>query len=152
MTECGEPDQVFAYDPLNRLTEFVEGTGKDARTTAYTYDADGNRLSAMESFGNRPARATTYGIAANSNRLLKLKHDGRIDDMTYDAAGNLLKDGDYAFTYNARGRMASVRGPDGIMAYSVNGLGERIAKAHANDNHDGDHDHDEGHENGIEYG
>ncbi len=131
LLETGEPEQSFGYDALDRLTGFTKGTGKDAETTSYTYDADGNRIGVTEASlsPHRAASTTSYGIAANSNRLTSLdrEHEAK-ENLTYDAAGNMLADSRHEWAYDARGRMESVRDGGGTTDYAINGLGQRIEK------------------------
>jgi len=167
-TETGVAGQAFGYDALDRLTGYASGNA----VTNYGYDVDGNRLSLAT-----PASGITEGYAYNtaSNRLQSvteavttLDRKGRpststdMDAFNYDATGNTLSDGDHVFTYDARGRMASVttandkdhrrfdddrREQRRSTVYGVNGLGERIEKLKAKD-----HDRDNFHKNdGIVY-
>ncbi|MFC8435396.1 LamG-like jellyroll fold domain-containing protein, partial [Streptomyces sp. NPDC057253] len=69
----GASTNTYAYDYANRLTSWTSG----ATTTGYTYDADGNRLT---------AGSTTY---------------------TYDARDELVSDGTHSYTYTARGTLAA---------------------------------------------
>lgn len=146
MTETGEPDQAYGYDALDRLTGYVAGAGNAGQTITYNYDADGNRTGQSATGGMTPG-AISYGYAANSNRLLQTKQGtGRSEktfELSYDATGNLLSDGIHEWTYDAKGRMASVtrdiRGLrdneriESFLAtdYAVNGLGQRVAKHQA---------------------
>jgi RHS repeat-associated protein len=156
IAETGQAGQAFGYDALDRLTGFASGTTQ----TNYGYDADGNRLNLSTPAS---AIAQVYAYAANSNQLLSLidtdatkpnKPDVTQLAFTYDAAGNTLSDGTNLFTYNARGRMASVTGapnnpnnngnpnpnkgknnnaqpqqPGQTTQYAINGLGQRIVKS-----------------------
>jgi len=157
-TETGYENESFGYDALNRLTGFAEGAGATEQITNYAYDANGNRTTKADS---TPSFGATYGIAANSNRLLSEDTGTGKEASTlaysYDASGNLLSEtatdadrgflnidplhpASRVFTYNARGRMASVTTEDGnglfgkvnllehATEYTINGLGERVAK------------------------
>jgi len=144
LTETGEPNQSFGYDALDRITNFVDGTA----TTAYAYDADGNRLQLSEPTA---ASSSVYAYAANSNHLLQQVTGtgprADADAFAYDSSGNTLSDSDHAYTYNARGRMesASTLFDDNhprwwhdlfeahlnerfATSYAINGLGERVGK------------------------
>jgi RHS repeat-associated protein len=149
MTETNQPGQAFGYDALDRLTGVAKGTGKTAQTTAYAYDLDGNRVS--EIVAGEKAETTAYGYAATSNRLLQTvrthEHDTQKAALAYDADGNLLSDDAHEWTYDAKGRMASVAPANNAAVgelggfgggeqpaamqttdYAVNGLGQRVAK------------------------
>jgi RHS repeat-associated protein len=158
-SETGAPNQAFAYDALDRLTGFTDGTTQEI----YAYDPDGNRLKRT---GPTASDAATYIYAAASNRLDSVlaqqpaphdqdkdrPHDGMNPPsksdvisttaaFTYDAAGNTLSDGAHQWSYDARGRMASVTAVDiddtadkvkndfaRTTSYGVNGLGQRVFK------------------------
>ena len=68
----------------------------------YQYDANGNRTQLTQG-----SAATLYTLPATSNRLIG--QSGPVaKSYAYDAMGNLTGDGAYAYTYNARGRLAKV--------------------------------------------
>lgn len=111
----------FAYDGLNRLTEFKDKvTG--AVIEGYTYDATGNRTTVSNAIG-----VQTYRYAPASHRLLSV---GDVD-RRYDAAGNTVFIGqdNVAFQYNAAGRMSRAeRGTGSVVEYIYNGHGERVCR------------------------
>ncbi|MGE3622548.1 MAG: RHS repeat-associated core domain-containing protein [Bdellovibrionales bacterium] len=119
LTETGQTARSFGYDELDRLTSFKIGT---ANTTAYTYDANGNRTKLTT-----PTATTNYAIAAASNRLTGLT-GGATQTLGYDTAGNLTTDGTRTYTYDARGRMISAKVGSVTTNYAVNALGQRIGK------------------------
>ena len=51
--------------------------------------------------------------------------NNRITGLSYDAAGNLLNDGTYSYTYDAENKIAKV---DGTSAYTYDGEGQRVRK------------------------
>lgn len=150
-TETGQANQAYAYDALDRLTHYNAG----GAITAYSYDADGNRLGIARSASTA---SDTYNYTAANNRLMSVvrtvsttDRKGKpqtktdIDNFTYDAAGNTLSDGENVYAYDARGRMAGAgfnlasfrdqrrpendrRKPRLGVKYDINGLGQRIAK------------------------
>jgi RHS repeat-associated protein len=141
MTETGRPDQAYGYDALDRLTGFVKGSGTEAESTAYAYDPDGNRVAQTKT--GREASTTAYRYAATSNRLLQTEQGSHKSTLSYDAAGNLVSDGTRQWSYDARGRMASVLADNEAtehandnekaqskraVIYAVNGLGQHVAK------------------------
>jgi RHS repeat-associated protein len=92
----------------------VTGTGPQGD---YTYDANGNRLS---------ADGSTYTVSTTSNRLSSVS--GAINrTYTYDAAGNTTGYSGLTFTYNDAGRMVGVSG-GASASYSHNALGQRVKK------------------------
>ena len=111
--------QTFGYDGLDRLTS-ANGAGIAA---AYTYDANGNRLSLASGAGTAP-----YTYEAASNRLLSVGAPAA-QSFTYDAAGNITGDGANTFIYDGLGRLAQVTNAKGRkFTYVYNGFGQRIAK------------------------
>ncbi|OZB81238.1 MAG: hypothetical protein B7X28_05355 [Halothiobacillus sp. 13-55-253] len=71
-----------------------------AHHNAYSFDANGNRLSQLLPDGSTKA----YSYAAQSNRMTQ---NGRTA-VRLDAAGNTLDDGKYQYRYDDAGRLAEV--------------------------------------------
>ena len=143
------------YDNRNRLTSFV----RDGSETRYTYDANSNRLTAIdkttsdtdldgefESSDFSKATGQALNIDASSNRLLGFSQtltttntNGKVktttSGVTYalDANGSLTSDGLRDFVYGADGRLAKVRamkdGEAAIVSYLTNALGQRVFKS-----------------------
>ena len=92
-------------------------------TTAYGYDATGNRTS-------RTIGGTTYSntIDANSNRLTQIQDVQGTANVVHDAAGHITHDGASTYAYGDRGRMASASNAGGTVSYLYNGLNQRAAK------------------------
>ena len=108
------------YDNRDRITQFA-GAGGDTR---YTYDANSNRLSAVEA---APA-------SAPSGAGVTLPRDRPIDVTTlaFDSNGALTGDGLHLFDYDAAGRLSAVRTPQApaemTVPYLHNALGQRVFK------------------------
>ncbi|RTL89381.1 MAG: RHS repeat protein, partial [Hyphomicrobiales bacterium] len=118
--------KAYAYDALARLTSFTAGTIGQT----YTYDAEGNRLTAALKNGIT-ASNFTYAFPSTSNRLASVG-GAATETFTYDASGNTLTDApSYAFTYDDRGRLVSSKIGAIIKTYGVNGLGQRVSKTDA---------------------
>ncbi|NJD87714.1 MAG: RHS repeat-associated core domain-containing protein [Betaproteobacteria bacterium] len=116
--------QAFGYDATGRLTSFAGFTSQaPLETQSFTYDANGNRLTATL---NATTRA--YGYVAGSNRLASVSG---LYANTWDAAGNLLSDGQRSFTYDARGRLASATMGAITTTYRHNARGQRVLKMNA---------------------
>lgn len=113
-------DETFAYDSLDRLTNDTQASS----TTQYSYDATGNRT--FKTIGG-----TTYTntIDAASNRLVQVQDVSGSATINHDAAGNIVGDGSFTYTYSDRGRMASVTTASGTVSYAYNGLGQRVQKS-----------------------
>ncbi len=91
----------YAYDPLGRMTQQVDGAGTPAATTAtLAYDAAGNLLSvtsgqsATAAYGN--ASTTSYGYDVLDRVTQQVDAYGTpvasTTTMAYDAAGNLVSE------------------------------------------------------------
>ena len=113
-------DQGFGYDDLDRLTQVTAGS----TTRGYGYDLTGNRTQATVN-----ASTDTYNTGATSNRLTGIT--GSISrTMTYDATGNITADSNITATYDARGRMKTVKiGAAANTTYVYDALGQRIKKS-----------------------
>jgi len=118
-------NQTYEYDKLDRLV----GAAKiklpgnlEKGDIRYQYDANGNRVSTT--LGNKKTR---YIYQPGTNRLNKI---GKVS-LKYDAAGNLIEDGRFTYSYNVKGRLAKVTDKQGnlIGSYTYNALGLRTSKA-----------------------
>lgn len=143
------------YDNRNRLTSFV----RDGAETRYTYDANSNRLTAIDRISGAPdldgvldgdnkTQSTDQAlkIEATSNRLLgftqtvtTLKNGKTATVVTtpinyaVDANGAMTSDGLRTFDYDASRRLVKVRiiknGEAASVRYLHNALGQRVFKS-----------------------
>lgn len=132
-----------SYDTRNRLTSF----GRTGTSTSYTYDANSNRLSSIDTrtrdtdlSGSFDQAATTttaqatnqaLSIASDSNRLLGFSQTLSTTTAgtsstattqvgyTLDANGNLTSDGQHNFVYDAANRLSQVDIVQGEQASNV---------------------------------
>src|SRR6185436_19811671 len=90
-------DQTFTQDALHRIDSDAGAYGSNA----YSYDANGNRLTRVHTSGGVTTQTLTY--ASDSNRLAT--HDGQT--VTLDAAGNTTADPaeSLSFVYDDHKRM-----------------------------------------------
>lgn len=108
---------AYQYDALDRLIDEQQGRYHNA----YSYDANGNRLSQLLPDGGTKA----YSYAPQSNRMTQ--NGGTA--VRLDAAGNTLDDGKYQYRYNAAGRLAEVQqGGQAIASYRYDYQGLRRQK------------------------
>lgn len=127
ITDSAIPVKTFGYDTLDRLTSYAGG----ALVQSYGYDADGNRRSASLKNG-AATNNFAYAFAATNNRLASIS-GAWAESFAYDASGDTTAhntpSANYAFAYDARGRLA--RSTLGALAktYGINGLGQRVVKA-----------------------
>ena len=142
-------------DPRNRLSTFTRA----GAASAYTWDANGNRLTSIETtradtdldgaFDAEDFSATTaqsLTIAEGSNRLLgftqtlsrtqgtrTLSTTSAQVAYSLDGAGNLTSDGLRSFNHDASGRLAQVRiglgSEEAATTYLHNALGQRVFKS-----------------------
>jgi RHS repeat-associated protein len=116
-TELGASNWTYGYDLLDRLTSAAGG----GSTFAWTYDANGNRLTQTGS------SASTYTISSINNQIASIAGaTGR--RYSYDAAGNMLGYGATSVTYNNRGRMITAANSSrGVSSpYVYNAIGQLI--------------------------
>ncbi len=110
-TTNGSPaDTSYAYDPDGWLTGVTAPSG----STTYTYDGDGNRLTAGST-------AATFDAADHLT-----SHNGAA--CTSDANGNLTSCDGNTYTYDTRGHLASASTPTGTINYSYDASGRLIAR------------------------
>lgn len=108
-------NQIFTYDGADRLVSFM----RNGVTTAYNYDANGNRT-------QQTSPPVTFSYSSTSNRLLSASF-AVPKTYAYDNAGNRISDGVNVYTYNDRGRLAQVRG-GAVLDMFYNGFGQRVLK------------------------
>jgi RHS repeat-associated protein len=105
----------YQYDKLDR----VSGAASALRSAAWTYDANGNRLTeAGDSLGQ--SFDTTNTVPATSNRLASIS-GSRSNTYGYDNAGNITSETD-------AGRPVSI-GATSVVSYLYNAQSERIWKS-----------------------
>ncbi|MFN8626155.1 MAG: RHS repeat-associated core domain-containing protein [Candidatus Binatia bacterium] len=119
---------TYEHDAAGQLTGAAFTSVNPAmpnQLLAYTYDAAGNRRSAV-----RNGVPTTYAL----NALNQYTGAGS-STYTYDAAGNLIgwheaSDG-WQYRYDDGNRLVSATGPDGVWTYEYDAFGNRVAAEHA---------------------
>jgi RHS repeat-associated protein len=117
--------QTFSYDKDYRLTQALGIYG----STAYTYDADGNRLT--HTAGNV---TENYNYSPAANILQTTAKSGVTRSLAYTANGNLNSDNrgtstNLIFSYGNRNRYSTLTiGGNLLATYQYNALGERLIK------------------------
>lgn len=116
-------NQSYTYDANNRLTGAT--LGGFPGVLSYVYDFNGNRTS----FGNN-GTTLTNSYAPSSNRLQSYEiAPGAAADPVWDAAGNLINDGQgLALAYDAKDRLAQANATGLSVSYAYDALGQRVEK------------------------
>ena len=119
----GSWSQTYSYDSLNRLTGASEsGTGSWSR--GYGYDAYGNRW--VTSSAGLPGLSLETPVAQSW-----YNGNNRINNWSYDAAGNVTQVGSMArsFSYDAENRQVTATVAGTGTTYAYDGEGRRVTKA-----------------------
>ncbi|MFM9921251.1 RHS repeat domain-containing protein [Lacisediminihabitans sp. H27-G8] len=86
---------TFSYDSGGRLLTVTQSGGASNNTYTYTYDADGNRKTAVVTGSNPATQSLTFNPA---NQITNTGY-------AYDGAGNLIATPTASYTYNAAEQM-----------------------------------------------
>lgn len=125
---------TFSYDAVNRLVGKVDAEGY---STAYAYDAVGNRLSQTSyldkiDFSNPAQQRTTLSAYDALNRLTAITDPaGATTSYVYDAIGNRTSRTDAlgrvtTWTYDGNNRLIAETTADGVVAqYGYDAVGNR---------------------------
>ena len=115
---AGTKQNSFTYDEAGQLTGYSGSVG----TGGYSYDANGNRLSELINGIGR-----TYTYFSGTNRIASVTNEWT---YAYNADGNPTTDGSFFnFTYDSYGRVLTAVSPQDVsLAYTYNGLGQRVSK------------------------
>jgi RHS repeat-associated protein len=106
---------IWVYDDLYRLTN--EGiTASITNNIGYVYDDTGNRDQRSSDITVIPAQTFSYDP------------DDRIQAYNWDNNGNLLNDGTYNYTWNAKNELKRVRGTGVDVEYFYDGDGLRVSR------------------------
>ena len=90
----------FVYDDLDRLTT-ANGGAKLWGAGSYAYDAMGNLRSTAVGTNLR-----TFAMAGTTPKIASVMTDGRLETVTYDAAGNEIAAGSRTFEYSPRNHLS----------------------------------------------
>ena len=116
--------QSFTYDATSKLLTFAGFTSaSSSEARSYSYDSNGNRLTAVVN-----GASSTYSYIPGTNKLQSVSG---LFTNTYDAAGNLISDGRLTYTFDSHGRAVQivVPGSSGTMlTFQYNGNEERVTK------------------------
>ncbi len=93
---------TYSYDEDGRLTDTVDANGAEA---AYTYDADGNRISQTTATGS---------LGSSTNYTTSYSYDGA-DQLTSETDP---ADSSYSFFYDSRGDLQGTQYPNGTFNWT----------------------------------
>ena len=131
-TDSANGKWAYTYDDLNRLNgSSCSASCPDAGSTqgfSYSYDRFGNRWTQTVTAGT----GGTFSLSFTGN-------NNHIDGYSYDAAGNLLSDGQHTYYYDAEHHLVQVDGSAGwcqsntgteaTACYTYDGQGRRTRRA-----------------------
>jgi RHS repeat-associated protein len=158
--------RTLNYGPDGRLISLTDGTGRTTTlssnvtarsrivttpsgrlTTLSTYGTDGNLATVEEAFDGH-SRVTSYQYDSDGRIIRTTKPLGRLETLTYDAAGNITslttpKNEKWLYAFNALNQPTTTTAPDGsvIESFTYDALGNLTAatnrdgtvKAYTND-------------------
>jgi RHS repeat-associated protein len=119
---------TYGYDAFGRLASMTTTAGAAYTSEFRTYDAFGNFLHSTYSFCAANPDGTRGPCGTTS--VLPLPVTGttnHYDDLTYDRAGNVIRDDSRIYTYDAAGMMTSYKNDDFDFRYLYTPGDERIA-------------------------
>ncbi|MFI6541560.1 LamG-like jellyroll fold domain-containing protein [Nonomuraea sp. NPDC050547] len=126
---AGAGTNTYGYDRAGRLTSW---TAPGGNTTAYTWDASGNRTKAGDKTYTYDERnrlttgdGTTYAYTPRGTLASETKN-GTTKHLTFDAFDRLINDGDTRYTYDDLDRMTSRQGTSGETRFIYAGLDNDI--------------------------
>ncbi|MEV6212020.1 LamG-like jellyroll fold domain-containing protein [Kitasatospora sp. NPDC051914] len=131
---AGATTNTYTYDHANRLTSWNNGTA----TTAYEYDASGNRIRSGANVYTYDARnqltgdgVTTYTYSARGT--LTNTRVGQTDTTNAsDAFGQQVLQGDQRYTMDALGRVITDQGTSSTRTFAYSGADNLVAYDGAN--------------------
>jgi len=106
---------TYSYDTQGRVTQVAQAGGTGANTYAYTYDARGNRLTAVVTGATPSSQTLTYNAA---NQITSAGY-------AYDGTGNLTANPTTAFTYNAAQQMTKAVKGNVTSSYTYAGVDQK---------------------------
>jgi RHS repeat-associated protein len=128
----------FTYDERGRLRSQTDtATGEQPRTTSFTYDIHGNRVSVTDPAGN----TTSYNHDERGRVISETAPDGGRTTYVYDTRDNLVELIDAnrhttRFTYDRSNRQLSETRPGGQrLSYTYDGAGNLKTQTDGNGRH-----------------
>jgi RHS repeat-associated protein len=120
---------TYTYDDFNRLA--TANNSSPLQGLSYLYDSYGNRWQQTVTAGTGGRAIFTFSGSATATSTGNCYHaaglTNQLDGYCYDAAGNLLNDGQHSYTYDAENQIVSVDNGQ-TAVYTYEGSGQRIRK------------------------
>ena len=116
VTESTGRTATWIYDDLYRLTSEQIASTPVAGSIGYGYDDVGNREQRSSSITPIPTQVFTYDA------------NDRVTAYSWDNNGNLLSDGRFNYTWNAKNELIRVVGAGVDVEYSYDGDGLRVSR------------------------
>lgn len=132
LCNCGGGSQVQTWNYDNQLN-VIARIDALAHATTYTYDGDGNRLTATNATGT-----VSYSYNQFGQVLSRVDQLNGVTTNTYDSGGNLLTSKDAlnnttTFTYNARGQLLTTTDARGkVTTFTYDTVGNLTQSKDAN--------------------
>ncbi|MEU8246087.1 RHS repeat-associated core domain-containing protein [Nonomuraea sp. NPDC048916] len=126
---AGAGTNTYGYDHAGRL---ISWTGPDGVTTAYAWDASGNRTQAgNKTYTYDQRNRLTSGDGSDytytpRGTLATETKNGNTKHLTFDAFDRLINDGDAVYTYDAFDRVATRQGQSAQQRFVYAGLDNDI--------------------------
>lgn len=119
----------YTFDLLGRMATSSQSTNGFSAQRRFAYDRCGNRTGVWDatSGGNQIQSVTLQQSGgAPTNRLATVTNLGTPATYSYDAAGNVLGDGNHSYVYDAENRIVSADG--GVTTYAYDYASRRVMK------------------------
>jgi len=116
-----DQENSFTYDLQDRLIGSMTQSGR----SKYKYDNNDNQVSALINDSTRE-----FQYLHLNNQLSEVAPELSAPfSLAYDIAGNVIQTGEFSYSYNARGRLATVHHKDELVGeYRYNTWGQRSRK------------------------
>jgi len=112
---------AFTYDALGRVASVDGGAER------FTYTLD-DKISTI-AYANGAVTSYSYDSMDRPTSIAATQAGEKVLDLnyTYDPAGNVLSVNNESYTYDALNRVASAKGPWGLMTYAYDGAGNLVS-------------------------
>ncbi|BET65394.1 hypothetical protein ASA1KI_03120 [Opitutales bacterium ASA1] len=123
---AGPVVQAWSYNDRGEVrTEAVSegGVPRHAKDREYTWDDSWNRATSQTG-----EDGTTYHYDSPSANRIAYTQGHEAQDLSYDADGNLVGDGQWTYSYDAENQLVAIASPSVAAAFDYDYRGRRIGK------------------------